>query len=71
MADAGGKSKKQGRKKVQCQSYRVAQRREFNKARRVKKVVRKHPNDLVAAATLERLTKILFTAQRKALGLSL
>lgn len=64
------KSRKHGRDKLRCAAYRTAQRREFNKARRLIKHMRKHPNTKGAAEALERLKGILFDRQRKELGLT-
>ena len=66
----GKKGRKVGRNKLQCAAYRSAQRREFNKARRLIKYLRKWPRDTQAQAALKRWTAILYTAQRKALGLT-
>ena len=43
----GGKSgtKKYGRNKVKCERYRREHRREKNKLRRLRKLVKTHPND--------------------------
>ena len=46
------KGRKIGRNKVKCEAYRKAGRRERNKARKIRKHLKFHPNDLAALATL-------------------
>lgn len=62
-------SRKVGKNAARCAAYRTKQRCEFNKARRLKHYVRKHPQDLVAVAAIERLKKVLYTSQLKELKL--
>lgn len=64
------KSRKVGRNKIRCAAYRVAQRQEFNKARRLIRHMRKHPDTKGAKEALERLKGILYDRQRKELGLT-
>jgi hypothetical protein len=69
MAD--GKSKKHGRYKIRCAAYKSNQRAEFNKARRLKKHLRKHPmNQTGAWAALDKLSGNLYSAHRAKLGLA-
>jgi hypothetical protein len=50
---AGGKKgRKVGRNKVKCEAYRKSGRREINKARKIRKHTKFHPNDLAALAAL-------------------
>ena len=44
------KGRKIGRNKVKCAAYRASGRRERNKARRLRRHLRSHPNDGVALA---------------------
>lgn len=67
MADQG---KKVGRMLARCKAYRTSQRREFNKARRLKKHLRKHPQCADGWVALEKLSGVLYSAQRSALNLS-
>jgi hypothetical protein len=65
------KSKKHGRKKEVCKAYRTSQRRELNKARRLKRHLRKHPeNQDKAWDCMLKLDKVLYAAQRKELGMT-
>lgn len=68
MADKKGR--KVGRNAVRCKAYRTSQRREFNKARRIIKVLRKHPNNKPGWEALKRLAGVLYTAQKSELGLT-
>jgi hypothetical protein len=65
------KSRKAGRKRNACLAYRTNQRREFNKARRLKRHLRRHPllNEDGWVA-LEKLAKVLFLKQKQELGLT-
>ena len=49
MADSvtkkGKKHRKHGRNKVKCSNYRSKGRREANKAKKLKKHLKRHPND--------------------------
>ncbi|MFQ6011539.1 MAG: hypothetical protein ACE5KG_05150 [Nitrososphaerales archaeon] len=55
-ANRGGKKgRKIGRSKEKCQRYRAAGTREKNKIRKVRKHVRRHPNDAVARRALDLL----------------
>ena len=64
----GKKNRKWGRNKDRCASYRTSQTGEFNQARRLIRVVRKHPQDTDAFTALEKLGKVLFAAQKSRLG---
>lgn len=64
------KSAKVGRNLIRCKTYRQNQTAEFNKARRLRKYLRKHPHQKDAWNALERLAGVLYTAQRKTLGLT-
>lgn len=64
----GKKGRKVGRNKARCAAYRSAQRREFNKARRLLRHLHRHVNNASAWEALERLNGKLYTAQRSALG---
>jgi hypothetical protein len=64
------KSRKHGRNKIVCAAYRTSQRREFNKARRIIRHLRRHPTNLTALTALKRLDGVLYSAHRKALGLT-
>jgi hypothetical protein len=55
MASKTGKSKKMGRNKIVCAAYRNSNRREKNKARRVRRHLLRFPGDLVAKGCLEGL----------------
>ena len=50
MASKTGKSKKMGRNKNACAAYRSSNRREKNKARKVKRHLTRFPGDKVAEA---------------------
>lgn len=69
MADQK-KGRKVGRNKLRCAAYRTAQRREFNKARRLIRYLKRHPRNGDAWTALERVGNTLFTAQRNALGIA-
>lgn len=64
------KSKKMGRKKSVCAAYTANQRREFNKARRLKKYLLKFPFQFDAWEALGKLDKVLYANHRKTLGLT-
>lgn len=65
------KSKKHGRKKEVCKAYKSSQRAELNKARRLKRHLKKHPENQVKAwECMLKLDKVLFTAQRKELNMT-
>lgn len=66
MAEAKG-SKKIGRNKNRCAAYRTSNREAFNKARRVMRVARKHPGDATAWECLDRLSSVLYAAQKATL----
>lgn len=66
----GKKGRKVGRKKALCAAWRSSQRREFNKARRIIRHLKHHPNNGNAWDALERLAGVLYSAQRSALGLA-
>lgn len=69
MADKG---KKVGRNKTVCAAYRANGTRMFNKARRLKRYLKKraHRNDGQAWKALEAQHKQLFSNQQKALGMA-
>lgn len=69
MSEAKG-SKKIGRNKDRCAAYRSANREAFNKARRVIRQARKHPQDRSAWECLDRLSSVLYQAQKSTLGFS-
>ena len=46
------KGRKVGRSRVKCAAYRSSRRREINKARKIRKHIKNHPNDLIAVAAL-------------------
>ena len=64
------KCPKAGRNRSRCTAYKMSQTREFNKARRLKKYLKKWPMQKDAWAALDKLEKILYTEQRKRLGLA-
>lgn len=47
-AKGGKKGRKIGRNKICCATYRAENRREKNRIRRIKRHVRKYPNDTQA-----------------------
>lgn len=49
---AGGKNRKYNRNKRWCEQYANDHRREKNKARRMKRHLKRHPEDLVAMKVL-------------------
>lgn len=49
----GGSSKKKGRNKLKCQRYRDFNVRLTNKRRKVKKHLKKHPNDKNALKSIQ------------------
>jgi len=55
----GGNSKKKGRNKVECTAYKLGQRAERNKIRRLTKRLAQHPNDRAAANRLAELKKVV------------
>jgi len=60
---------KVGRNKHTCLAYKTANRRTFNKARKIMRHLRGHPCNQAAWRDLERIAKDLFLAQRTALAL--
>lgn len=54
MAD-GKKGHKVGRKANHCKAYRASNTREKNRARRMAKYLRKHPEDKQCATSLRRI----------------
>jgi hypothetical protein len=50
--------KKIGKRKKQCQTYRLSQQREKNKLKRVRKHLIKFPADLIAVKKATELEKI-------------
>lgn len=50
----GRKADKRGRSKNACKAYRLSQRREHNKVKRLVKHLRRFPADKVAVAAVER-----------------
>ena len=61
MSKAKGskKNRKVGRSKIACQAYSNSNRREHNKARRLKKHMAKWPNDKCATAALARVHLVI------------
>jgi hypothetical protein len=51
----GGNSRKIGRNLVKCARYRASHIREKNKIRKIKKHLKKYPNDLKSLRKLESL----------------
>jgi ribosomal protein S15P/S13E len=49
----GKKGRKIGRDKEKCARYRIQGRREINKIRKVRKHIRRHPNDIYAEEALK------------------
>ena len=66
------KSRKHGRYKNVCAAYRISQRAEFNKARRLIKYLRKFPDDRGGAreALVRLASTVLYSEQRKRLGIT-
>lgn len=65
------KSKKHGRKKDACKAYRSSQRRELNKARRLKRHLKRHSeNQPKAWESFLKLDKLLYAAHRKELNMT-
>lgn len=52
-AKSGKKNRKWGRNKAFCERYRREGRQELNRIRRIKRHLRKYPNDLQAIMALE------------------
>jgi hypothetical protein len=55
----GKRGRKVGRDKVKCTLYKAQHRREKNKARKLKKYLRKHSNDKCASKRLEELKNLI------------
>lgn len=53
----GKKGRKIGRNKKSCELYRAQHRRERNKIRKIKKYLKRHPNDKQAAKRAEVLAE--------------
>jgi hypothetical protein len=58
-ASGGRKNRKWGRNKAFCEAYRRENRREKNKALRLKKHIVRQPNDTVGAAAFERYREFI------------
>jgi hypothetical protein len=56
MAD---KSKKVGRNSASCKAYKLSNRREKNKSRKLSKHLKKFPDDKVAIAALDLCRKVI------------
>ena len=56
-----GKSgnRKHGRNKLKCGAYRLGMRREKNKLRRLRKLVKTHPRDKQITQAIDRLDLVL------------
>lgn len=66
----GKKGRKVGRNKTTALAYKSSQRREFNKARRIKRHLKHHPNNQTAWERLAQLSDtVLYQAQKSTLGL--
>lgn len=53
--DKSNKNAKYGRNKSWCNAYRASCRREINKRRKVRRHIRRHPNDREAQKALDRI----------------
>jgi hypothetical protein len=53
------KGRKVGRAAKECQRYRLSNRREHNKLRRLNKHIMKHPEDECAMHAIEVATKVI------------
>lgn len=65
---AGKKSRKWGRNKRFCEHYRLSNRREHNKARRLLKHLRRFPADACAQTALEGLPMLCQLGAKKRLA---
>ena len=49
----GGKSSKAGRNSAGCKAYKGSNRREHNKVRRLKKHLKRFPDDIIASEAVD------------------
>lgn len=61
MAQTGKGQRKAGRNKIPCQRYRNEMRQEKNKLRRLRRHLKRHPNDTPAVPVMEALRKMVRT----------
>ena len=61
------KGRKIGRNKLRCDRYRLGHYYELNKCRRLRKVLKRNPNDINALGSLRFNAQVLSGRQREAL----